>query len=116
MNETTIERLHDARSAAAKARHYVGDRPVSEYLANEALNLIVERLLEIVGEALNAARRQEPILEERIPDLRVAISVRNRIIHGYDTIDHVVLWEAVTESLPKLISQIDTILESETAR
>ena len=110
MNVKTIERLHDARAAAIKAQQFVGDRPEEEYLADEGLNLIVERLLEVLGEALNVARRDQPDLEESIPDLRVAVSVRHRIIHGYDKIDHVVLYETVQKSLPRLIAQINVAL------
>lgn len=46
-----------------------------------------------------------------IPDLRVAVGVRNRIVHSYDEIDHVILYETVTVSLPKLIDQINGVLE-----
>ena len=109
MNVETIERLRDARTAATKAQQCVGDRSEDQYLADEGLNLIVERLLEVLGETLNVAQGYQPELEQAIPDLRIAVSVRHRIIHGYDKIDHVVLFETVTKSLPHLIEQIDTV-------
>lgn len=61
-------------------------------------------------EALAAVRRYDSALEEEIADLNVAISVRHRIIHGYDQVDHVILFETVRVSLPRLVSRIDAVL------
>ena len=32
------------------------------------------------------------------------VSLRNRLIHGYDDIDHDIVWEVVTTDLPALVS------------
>lgn len=90
---------------------FVGDRTQDAYLRDEGLRLIVERTIEVIGEALNATRRMEPDLEDMIPDLRVAVGVRNRIVHSYDEIDHEILYETVTVSLPRLVDQIDRALD-----
>jgi len=39
--------------------------------------------------------------------------MRNRLIHGYDFIDYNILWDAITENLPKLLAEIEKILPSE---
>ncbi len=46
-----------------------------------------ERQLEVIGEALNSARRQEPALEESIPNLQDWVSLRHFIAHQYDRVD-----------------------------
>lgn len=112
MTDSPERRLRHAREYAQTSIRFMAGRSQEVYLQNEGLKLIIERTIEVIGEALNAARRMEPSLEERIPDLRVAVGVRNRIVHGYDEIDHVILYETVTISLPKLIGQIDRVLEA----
>lgn len=84
---------------------------MDEYLEDEGLNMIIERSFEIIGEALGKAEKMEPSLTSAIPDLRVATAVRHRIIHTYDEIDHEILYEAVTISLPGLIDQIHRVLD-----
>ena len=40
------------------------------------------------------------------------IAFRNRLIHGYDTIDFDILWQILTVNLPALIEQLENILSS----
>ena len=51
------------------------------------LRSAVERQFEIIGEALNQAEIEQPDLTMLIPDLRRIVGLRNRIIHGYDSVD-----------------------------
>jgi len=41
------------------------------------------------------------------------IAARNRLIHGYDSVDFDILWIIVTNDLPVLIIQLEKILESD---
>jgi uncharacterized protein with HEPN domain len=103
-------RLRDAREYAEIAIRFMDGQALETYLLDQGLNLIIERAIEVIGEALNAARKMEPGLEEAIPDLRVAVAVRNRIVHTYNKIDHVILHETVRVSLPRLVDQINQVL------
>lgn len=45
--------------------------------------------------------------------LQSAISLRNRLAHGYDQdIDNHVIWRTVTVSIPRLIEEADGILQA----
>jgi uncharacterized protein with HEPN domain len=75
-------------------------------------NLALVRLLEVVGEAPahipEDFRQQHPEVPWReISDLR------NRLIHGYDTVNFDVLWAIVKQDLPPLVDQLTAILEEE---
>lgn len=39
--------------------------------------------------------------------------LRNRIVHGYDDIDHNIMWETVSEDVPFLIKELKSVLNKE---
>lgn len=51
---------------------------------------------------MTAAGREDPDLERRIPDARAAIGLRNRIVHGYDTVDDPLIWRVVQDKVPAI--------------
>lgn len=70
----------------------------------------IERNLEIIGEALNRIIKQFPDIQ--ISNSRKIIDLRNRIIHGYDTIADEVIWGIIINHIPILKKEIESILES----
>ena len=62
----------------------------------------VERQLEILGEACSRLARLEPTLITSVSNLKLAIDLRNRIIHGYDAVDDEIVYLTVTEDLGEL--------------
>lgn len=41
------------------------------------------------------------------------ISMRNRLIHGYDFVDYDIVWDAATISIPELLPELESILPPE---
>lgn len=111
MNERLAKRLFDSHRAATKVQTITRGLAFEDYTSSELTRLAVERLLEIVGEALGAALREDPGLEERYPDFRRAVSLRNRIIHGYDDVDDQAIWDIVQINIPTLITQLASLLD-----
>jgi uncharacterized protein with HEPN domain len=72
-------------------------------------NLALSRLIEIVGEAAN---RVPDDIQDKYSDLPwlQMIGARNRLIHGYDSVDFDILWTIATNDLPVVISQLERIL------
>ena len=64
----------------------------------------VERNLEIIGEAVNRISKKDENLE--ITDKRKIISVRNKIIHGYDQVSDELIWSIITQYLPVLEKEV----------
>jgi uncharacterized protein with HEPN domain len=75
------------------------------------LNLALTRLVEIIGEAANRIPEE---VQEQYPELPwlQMIGARNRLIHGYDSVDFDVLWAIVSHDLPVLVSQLESILKT----
>ena len=42
-------------------------------------------------------------------DLKGIIGIRNRIVHGYITVDDEIIWKVIQNRLPKLIDDINAI-------
>lgn len=73
--------------------------------------LALVQLSQIIGEA---ARRVSARRRRRHPEIPwpQIIAFRNRLIHGYDTIDFDILWQILTVNLPALIVQLENIFSS----
>ena len=62
----------------------------------------MERQLEILKEACSRLARLEPALIESVADLKLAIDLRNRIIHGNDAVDDEIVFLTVADDLDAL--------------
>jgi len=101
--------LDHAREAVCMAR----EKSRADLDLNRSLNLSLTRLLEIVGEAASRMSKEEQSAHPEIPWSQI-VSMRNRLIHGYDAVDFDILWQIVTQDLPPLIAMLETIIpESE---
>jgi len=74
--------------------------------SNRQLNLALVRLLEIIGEAAARISEEERERHNDIPWPEI-ISLRNRLIHGYDSVDFDILWNILTKDLLSLIEKLD---------
>ncbi len=70
------------------------------------LNLALVRLLEIIGEAANRVPEEERARLPEVPWPQI-VSLRNRLIHGYDEVDFDILWQILTHDLPQLVKALE---------
>lgn len=76
------------------------------------LELALVRLIEIIGEA--AARvSPEGQAEYSFIPWREVVGMRNRLVHGYDSIDLDVLWDTIEDDLPPLIDKLERTLDED---
>jgi len=113
MNERAKKRLLDALEACNSIASFARGKSAADYQRDEMLRSAVERKIEIIGEALTQASEIEPEIQDRVADLRRIVAMRNRIIHGYDTVDEEIVWDVITTKLSPLREQIAALLESE---
>ena len=110
MNPALIKRLEDAHDACTRVQNFLESVPVETFLESELLRSAVERQLEIIGEALNAASKQDESLIQIIPELPRIVGLRNRLIHGYDSVDAEIVWDLVHRNIPALSDQLKNTL------
>lgn len=103
--------LADVIEAGALNRHFTADVTVERYRVDQLVQSAVERQLEIIGEALNRLRRDDPAVAARVPDVDRIVGFRNVLIHGYDILDHETVWDAVTRDLPALLDSATAALD-----
>jgi len=111
MKRETAKRLHDALTACQEARVMCDGIPVDAFVADRTLQLAVQKLVENVGESLRQAEMTDADTIRTIPELRVVVDTRNRLIHGYDSVDFAALWDIVQRHVPGLERQIAGLLQ-----
>ncbi|KQP37402.1 DUF86 domain-containing protein [Pseudorhodoferax sp. Leaf274] len=112
MTDRLPKLLVDALGAIAAAQEFVAGIPLEGYLADKMRRSAVERQLEILGEACSRMLKLEPATAGAIADLKLAVSLRNRVIHGYDAVDDEVLYFTVVDDLDALKSDLTRLLNA----
>src|SRR4029077_4275243 len=105
MTVATKKLLLDVREAGESILQHTSGKTLSEYSADRFFRRAVEREFEIIGEALRRIELRDPSVAARISELRRIIDFRNRIIHGYDTVDDAVVWGVTEKRLPSLVKE-----------
>ena len=94
---------------ALEAVEMARGRSRADLNGDRKLNLSLVRLLEVVGEAAGRVPMRDREEHPEIPWAEI-VSLRNRLIHGYDQVDFDILWAIVTEDLPPLIVSLRKII------
>jgi uncharacterized protein with HEPN domain len=113
MSARTPKLLFDALESGRIILEWCAERGFSDYETDRLFRRAVEREFEIIGEALNRLAQSDPHSASRIHELPRIVGFRNRIIHGYDTIDDATVWGIAKDHLPKLISEIELLLSAQ---
>lgn len=104
-------RLWQMLEYALEAFEMSQGRQRSDLDSDRMFELAITRLLEIAGEA---ASKTSPATQSAFPEIqwRPIIGLRNRLIHGYDSVDKDILWRVIEKDLPELVQQLRAILKS----
>ncbi|MFP4446996.1 MAG: DUF86 domain-containing protein [Desulfosudaceae bacterium] len=81
---------------------------IVDFTRGISLRPAVERQFEILGEALNRLDHIVPEYKQQHPEVGDIIGMRNRIIHGYDSVDDAIVWDALQNHLPQLMTWLQT--------
>ena len=102
--------LYDILSSINEIESYYIDTPkIFEIYENDIrTKRAVERNIEIIGEAMSRILKHDNKID--ISNSRKIIDVRNRIIHGYDSVSDDVIWGIIVKNLPVLQKEVEKLL------
>lgn len=97
------QKVSDILGAVAKIEKYLLGVTQEDFLdqKNDMMQDAVVRELEIIGEAAKGLTRE---FWESYPDIawfQIA-GMRNKIVHDYEQVDLVIVWDTIQEDVPKL--------------
>jgi len=101
--------VSDIKECIGKIERYTKGMSFDEFIKDEKTLDAVVRNIEIIGEA---ARNIPEEIRDRYKEILwyEIIGIRNKIAHEYFGVDEEVLWEAVSNDIPKLKEQIEKIV------
>lgn len=102
--------LYDILNSINEIESYFVDTPkIFEIYQNDLrTKRAIERNIEIIGEAMSRILKENNSIE--ISNSRKIVDVRNRIIHGYDSVSDDVIWGIVIKNLPVLKTEVTHLL------
>lgn len=107
--------LTHMRKAIERIERYTQGKAYDEFIENEQLQDAVVRNIEIIGEAARNIERHMPAfvaVNDEIP-WAALYAMRNRVSHGYWTVDIDAVWQVVQREIPILGNQIRGLLASD---
>ena len=101
--------LFDIKKSIKSIFNFLGKkRDFNIYQESLMLRRATEREIEIIGEAVNRILKIDP--EFPLENSRKIVDTRNWVIHAYDNVDNVIIWGIITNHLPKLLVEVEELL------
>ena len=99
--------------AIERIRRYTEGMMEATFLANELVQDAVIRNIEILGEAARNIARRHPDFAAKHADVpwEDVTLMRNRVSHGYFSVDLGVVWKTLKSDIPELERQLRPLLE-----
>jgi uncharacterized protein with HEPN domain len=101
--------LSQLREFAQNAHELAMEFSLQDIISNWQRRLAFERIMEVLGEAVKRLPRD---LTSKYPDVdwQAIAGMRDRLSHGYDAVDHEVLWRSARDRVPGLLNCIERML------
>ena len=110
MPQRDLPYLQHMLDAVERIRRYLVGVALEDFEADEVLQDAVIRQLEILGEAASRVDQEYRNSNPQIPWSKV-ISTRNRLIHGYFSVDMVIVYRTATHHVPQLRSSLEQAVD-----
>lgn len=113
--DESLKLLEDMRDAAAFILDRTGGMTLSAYDNDRLTRNAVERNFITLGEAMNRLARRAPETAAALGAFSRIVAFRNRVVHGYDTVDNTIVWAIIQKELPRLLQDCQEMLRRGTA-
>lgn len=109
MRKDDVIRVRHMLDAAKEALAFAEGKSRKHLTDDRMLTLSLVKSVEIIGEAASTVSQEFRQRYEEIP-WRDIVAMRNRLIHVYFDIDLDRVWDTITDDLPSLIKQLESVL------
>ena len=91
---------------------YLKDKSREDFLTSVQLQDSVIRRIEIIGEAVKNIPND---VKDKYPDIpwKKIAGMRDKLIHEYFGVDYKIVWDVVSNKIPKLKEKLKGIIEKE---
>lgn len=103
-----VDYLDHIRDAIAKIGRYTAGKIEADFLSDELVQDGVIRNLEIIGEAVTKLSPELKTRHGHVPWGEIS-GMRNRLIHGYISVNLEIVWSTVEKVLPDFLCQVESI-------
>ncbi|NIN49549.1 MAG: DUF86 domain-containing protein, partial [Gemmatimonadales bacterium] len=102
--------LRDMLDHARRAVAAVAEKQRADLESDFILAAALERFIEVIGEAASKVSAETRADAAQIP-WREIVGMRNRLVHGYASVDHDIVWDVVTGDLAEVIDSLEALLD-----
>ena len=102
--------LIDIQVALLEIQDFTAGMNLNSYRADSKCKAAVERKFEIIGEACTRMRDRFPETFEKLANGHHIIGFRNRLIHGYDSVDDGIVWDVLQTKLSDLHRGVEAFI------
>jgi len=112
MPRDPLASLFDMIQAIERARKLSAGLDEADFAGNEPVRWAIYSQIVILGEA---AARLDREFRSELPDIPWSsiVGMRNRLVHGYDSVDWVRVWKTLQDDLPPLLQQLKALMSEE---
>ena len=109
----TSNYLEDIRRETNQIREFIQGMTLASFTSDVKTQYAVRLSLAHIGEAVKRLPAELTDQHPHIPWRQIA-GMRDRLVHGYATVDVEIVWQAAKVSLPELAAAVTAILQEET--
>jgi len=102
--------LFDIHDSAAFLLEFTRNENFSRYQKDRAFKRVIERELQIIGEAMFQLAKLDPALAAKITESEGIIGFRHVLVHGYFDLKADVVWSVLNNKLVILIQEVKALL------
>ena len=110
MNDRDFSNLEYMLKFARRVERRIAGISLEVFLGDEDIQDLVLYAVGHIGEYANSVSEDTRIKHHDIP-WSALIGLRNRVFHSYGDIDMQIVYEVATDHTPKLIKQLEMIVE-----